>query len=193
MNTPNLGPEGIPTPPPNPHDAPHRVAPPVYDLTVFATALADVVTSAGGWLFDRVRAGWRVSAVITDLRADRALRILGIHSVGIDTYFETQQTDDCGAALAISTTALKDARVLGHARSALTQHAELTLWGTTATAALERRLGPVTYRLSKTARVYKARAIAALPHTVEQQSQLETFRSCGLWYPPDSSDLVPVA
>lgn len=35
-----------------------------YRLDVIATDVADVVRSAGGWLYDRVGAGWEVNVLV---------------------------------------------------------------------------------------------------------------------------------
>ncbi|HWE91683.1 MAG TPA: hypothetical protein VG317_19635, partial [Pseudonocardiaceae bacterium] len=37
-----------------------------YRLDVVAVSAADVVQSAGGWLYDRVMAGWEVTALLPD-------------------------------------------------------------------------------------------------------------------------------
>jgi hypothetical protein len=48
-----------------------------YHLTVLAADLADLVEGAGGYVFDRARAGWDVSVRIPACRDLRPLVILG--------------------------------------------------------------------------------------------------------------------
>lgn len=56
-----------------------------YDLTVLATDTADIVAGAGGWLFDRVRAGWKVGALIGASSDARPLDILGVRTHPVDS------------------------------------------------------------------------------------------------------------
>ena len=52
-----------------------------YRLDVVASSAADVVGSIGGWLYDRVRAGWDVNVLLAQECDDRPLQILGMHAV----------------------------------------------------------------------------------------------------------------
>src|ERR1700721_2329176 len=45
---------------------------------VFASSPADVVDCVGGWLYDRVRAGWEVNVLLPQRCDSRPLQILGI-------------------------------------------------------------------------------------------------------------------
>src|SRR6516225_6432663 len=49
-----------------------------YRLDVVAVSAADVVASAGGWLYDRVMAGWEVTVLLPHGCDTRSLRILGV-------------------------------------------------------------------------------------------------------------------
>ncbi len=49
-----------------------------YRLDVVATSAVDVVQSAGGWLYDRVMAGWEVTVLLPRGCDTRSLRILGV-------------------------------------------------------------------------------------------------------------------
>ena len=53
-----------------------------YRLDVIAANAVDVVGSAGGWLYDRVMAGWEVTVLLPDSRDTRSLRILGVADLG---------------------------------------------------------------------------------------------------------------
>ena len=55
-----------------------------YRLDVVATSAADVVGSIGGWLCDRVRAGWDVNVLLAQECDHRPLEILGMHAVDLD-------------------------------------------------------------------------------------------------------------
>ena len=54
-----------------------------YRLDVVAASAVDVVQSAGGWLYDRMMAGWEVTVLLPDGFDTRPLRILGIRALDI--------------------------------------------------------------------------------------------------------------
>src|SRR5258708_9209265 len=56
-----------------------------YQLNVIAASVADVVESAGGWLFDRRMAGWEGNSLLSGQDDTRALRLLGATTVDIRT------------------------------------------------------------------------------------------------------------
>ena len=160
-----------------------------YDLIVVAADVADVVRGAGGWLYDRVRAGWKVDVVIPGGSDARPLDILGVRAVEAGRAARELPTDP--AALAVSARAFGiDADLRTHLTRALRQGvAEVTMWGEGSAAGAG--AAPVQFRLSPAARAFKAHALAAagLPERVETTEQ---FRSCALWYPTDGPDLVAV-
>ncbi|HWF27336.1 MAG TPA: hypothetical protein VG327_02980, partial [Mycobacterium sp.] len=51
-----------------------------YRLDVVAASTVDVVQSAGGWLYDRVMAGWEVTVLLPHSCDSRSLRILGVRT-----------------------------------------------------------------------------------------------------------------
>ena len=51
-----------------------------YRLDVVAANPVDVVQSAGGWLYDRMMAGWEVTVLLPDGFDTRPLRILGVRT-----------------------------------------------------------------------------------------------------------------
>lgn len=113
---------------------------PNYQLDVIGLDVADVVCSAGGWLCDRVLAGWDVRVTLTDDGDPRPLRILGL---------------GCGerrsepVALAVAGTLSGHALRLGHA--------EVTVWGADRLTGLQ----PVRHVVSAAARAFKAHALVA--------------------------------
>ena len=58
-----------------------------YQLDVVGAHVADVVDSAGGWLFDRVMAGWDVRVAVANPGDLAALQILGVQTVGLGAVF----------------------------------------------------------------------------------------------------------
>ncbi|MGW0158226.1 hypothetical protein ACWDUN_02790 [Mycobacterium sp. NPDC003323] len=162
-----------------------------YDLTVVATDVADVVRGAGGWLYDRVRAGWKVSVVVPGSCDGRPLDILGVRSVAAGRRAAELPSEP--AALAVSARAFgADADLRGHVTQALERGwAEVTMWGDDALAAPGYSVENVQFRLSPAARAFKAHALAAagLPGVV---APTEQFLSCALWYPADGPDLTAV-
>ena len=57
-----------------------------YRLDVVAASAADVVSSIGGWLYDRARAGWDVHVLLAEHCDHRPLRILGMQAVELDPH-----------------------------------------------------------------------------------------------------------
>src|ERR1700739_2914666 len=53
-----------------------------YRLDVVAASAADVVQSAGGWLYDRAMAGWEVAVLLPHGGDTRSLRVLGGRGLG---------------------------------------------------------------------------------------------------------------
>jgi hypothetical protein len=62
-----------------------------YQLDVTASDVADLVRSAGGWLFDRSMAGWDVNVVVTGGCDSLPLQILGVN-------VESREEDDDATA-----------------------------------------------------------------------------------------------
>lgn len=162
-----------------------------YDLTVVAGDAGDVVGGAGGWLFDRVRAGWKVSVVIPASCDVRPLEILGVN-----TYFAGRDANDLApepAALAVSARLFgSDTALRRHVSAALKRGtAEVTMWGDCAAADVGFSVDRMQYRLSPAARAFKAQALAAAGLTAAV-APVEQFHSCALWYPADGTDLTVV-
>ncbi|MCV7154726.1 hypothetical protein [Mycolicibacterium pyrenivorans] len=162
-----------------------------YDVTVIAADVGGVVAAAGGWLCDRVRAGWQVTVLVPRGCDTRALTILGVRSGVWESGADTLRLIST-AALAI------DARVLHHddaPRRELLRKVdgggiEITVWGESGLFAADRRFGRVRHRLSAAARAYKQQALSCCGAACEQV--VEEFVSSALWYPPDGTDLAPI-
>lgn len=165
-----------------------------YDLAVIAADVDSVVRAAGGWLCDRVRAGWRVSVLTDsgDWRDVGPLTILGLSTApaeAVTTVLRRQRP----AALAV------DARLVagdGPIRREVLRavdgaRTEVNVWGESSLFASDRRFTRVNHRLSSAARAFKNRALLVGGRSVPDLS-IEEFHSATLWYPPDGTDLAPV-
>ncbi|MCV7445452.1 hypothetical protein AWB91_21480 [Mycobacterium paraense] len=131
-----------------------------YRLDVVAASTADVVASAGGWLYDRVMAGWEVTVLLPHGCDTRALRILGVRPVDAD-----ERPDPAGAAshsLAVSAEAFSaDARVREQVLEAMGDRlTELALWGDGWPLAVDRAMTRTQHVLSMAARRFKGYALA---------------------------------
>jgi hypothetical protein len=73
-----------------------------YRLDVVGASPVDVVCSAGGWLYDRARAGWQVNVLLPRYGDTRALRILGVHVCELDAQVWPASTECATRGLAVS-------------------------------------------------------------------------------------------
>ncbi len=104
-----------------------------YRLDVIASSVADVILSAGGWLFDRAKFGWDVNLLIAEPSDVRSLHILGIRAVPFDRACHSVTEWAPTPALAVAAQVLKtDERVREIVVTALERGlGEVTLWGDT--------------------------------------------------------------
>jgi hypothetical protein len=139
-----------------------------------------------------VRAGWDVSVYVAEGSDTRPLAILGVTTHSVGSVVEALR-EASPVALAMDVTTLVADSALGAlVRSAVDRgSAEVTLWGDDTAASLESRVARVQHRLSAAALAYKAQALLAGARSTDDLSGTEEFRSCALWYPPESSDLTP--
>jgi hypothetical protein len=169
-----------------------------YDLTVVAADVAGVVDAAGGWLCDRVRAGWRVTVRVPAAAATgpaaRALTILGVQAESMEAGVDALGGQP-PAALAFDANAFRaDGRLRRDVLRAVDEAcAEVTVWGGSALFASDRRFRRVRHDLSAAARAFKALALLELSGGRAASAPVaEEFVSAALWYPTDGSDLVTV-
>jgi hypothetical protein len=166
---------------------PHR-------LTVLAPTAVDVVAFAGGWLFDRVAAGWNVSVFLVEHSAEQSLRILGADNVDLCTAGMCAQQVRVGGAVALSTELVSDGhpfrpsllRAFGARRTAV------TLWGNSFPAELSCGADPLTYQLSTAAQAFKAHALVAAGAPREMARPTELFRR-GIAHPTAVESVLPLA
>lgn len=167
-----------------------------YRLDVVANDVAEVVQFAGGWLVDRVMAGWDVTVLMSGDDDLRPLEILGVRIQDLESALEdwTDRPHPQTVAVAADLFAT-DERVRRGVLGALEQGmTEVTLWGDRWPDELNAAVGSVHHELSAAARAFKAQALAATPGLSGMPVEsAETFR-CGLAALPSvAADLTPAS
>ena len=134
-----------------------------YRLDVVAASTADVVQSAGGWLYDRVMAGWEVTVLLPHSCDSRSLRILGVRTSELDAEFDLMGTGSTSRSLAVSAEAFTaDARVRDKVLESLDNGlTEVALWGDGFPLGVNRAMTRAQHVLSAAARTFKGYALAA--------------------------------
>jgi hypothetical protein len=164
-----------------------------YELVVIASDVADVVRSAGGWMCDRVRAGWRVTVLIPGDSDIRPLQILGVRALPFENEYQAVRTSSLAAFAVASEVIERDERVRRDIQSALMRgRAEVTFWGQPSPYDLDCRMSQARHRLSGVARAFKAQALIATSPAYPVVGPTEEFRSAAMWYPPNGTDLAPI-
>ncbi|WP_433520307.1 hypothetical protein ACQPZ2_22830 [Nocardia pseudovaccinii] len=149
-----------------------------YRLCVLAPSTVDVIRYAGGWLCDRVLAGWEVTVLVSDSEDVRPLRILGADAFDLVTALSARVGSPVPQAVAVAGELLEsDARVreglfevLGRGRT------EITLWGN-CPAAIDSQLRVVRHEVSNAARTFKVQALRAAAQSADLADTSELFRS----------------
>jgi hypothetical protein len=163
-----------------------------FELTVIPVDVDDAVRSAGGWLCDRVRAGWKVNMFVDEAADIRPLEILGIRSFSSDDKFEALKGAPPAALAVAADVVAQDIQLLKFIDRVVEGKAiEFTLWGEYVPVGLEGRLQRVRNQMSPTAAAFKKYAVGACSITCPVDEPVEQFHSSGLWYPTDGTDLVP--
>ena len=134
-----------------------------YRLDVVAASAADVVQSAGGWLYDRVMAGWEVTVLLPHSCDSRSLRILGVRTSELDAEFDLMGTGSTSRSLAVSAEAFTaDARVRDKVLESLDNGmTEVALWGDGWPLGVNRAMTRAQHLLSVAARRFKGYALTA--------------------------------
>jgi hypothetical protein len=165
-----------------------------YRLDVVAPTVLDAVQFAGGWVYDRVMAGWDVTVLISEPDDVRPLEILGAEVLDLESVLGAWEDRPHPQTVAVAVDLFdRDSRVLQHVRNALDQGAtEVTLWGERLPTELDHTVDSVQHHLSAAARAFKARALAAAndPGAVAV-GNIETFR-CGMMASV-AADLIPAS
>jgi hypothetical protein len=134
-----------------------------YRLDVIAANPVDVVQSAGGWLYDRVMAGWEVRVLLPESGDTRPLRILGVVVVDAASEFLATAMGSTSQTLAVSAQAFTvDARLRDKVLESLDNPlTEVALWGDGWPLGVNRGLSTAQHLLSAAARRFKGAALAA--------------------------------
>jgi hypothetical protein len=132
-----------------------------YRLQVVAASAVDVVQSAGGWLYDRVMAGWEVTALLPHGGDTRPLRILGVTVTDLQSGFGGTAAASQGLAVSAEAFAA-DARVREWVLTCLDDRlTEVALWGEGWPLGVNRATAEAQHLLSAAARRFKGYALAA--------------------------------
>jgi hypothetical protein len=151
-----------------------------HDMTVIASSVTDVVSSVGGWLFDRRMGGWHVNVLVSDRYGERALRILGANALDLDGGLAEMADDpDRAATLVVAADVYAvDERVRRFVAKSDRLQAEVALWGDT--GAVGEPVSAVSYRLSSAARMFKAQALLAAGRPADAVAATEALFRCGV-------------
>ena len=166
-----------------------------YRLDVVAPTVLDAVRFAGGWIYDRVMAGWDVTVLIGRRRRAAAARSSASRGADLESVLASWEDRPHPQTVAVAADLFaSDARVRRGVLGALEQGAtEVTLWGERLPAELDGSVGSVQHQLSAAARAFKAQALAAADRTPAPSAATETFR-CGMMATPSvAADLIPAS
>ena len=166
-----------------------------YRLDIVAPTVAEAVQHAGGWMFDRVMAGWDVNVLLAEPGDTRPLSILGAQTMDFESVLAAGDDQPHPQALAVAAGLVDtDARVREGVLRALDYGmTEVAMWGDARPAEFDRNVDSVEHRLSSAARVFKAQALAAAAVGDIAVGPTETFRSGAMSCPPIGADLVPAS
>lgn len=149
-----------------------------HRLDVLASSVADVISSAGGWLADRALAGWDVNVFVPNSADGAALRILGVNTRVFSEFVAKKRDLHRPTALAVSASALRDdarvrARLAAECKRGI---AEITIWGDAGSADVDVNLQAVQHIPSVAAHAFKTHALrAAAPGSAA--AAVEVFHS----------------
>jgi hypothetical protein len=182
--------------PPRHSDGPLRATRPGplrFTLNVVAISVADVVASAGGWLFDRRSAGWDVNVLVTEVADTRPLQILGVDVIDgqDDLSSALAPMTATGLAIALERYSIDDDLRMGVLNAARSGVTEVAMWGDGAPTDVGDRVDSVVYRMSRAAEMFKGHALAAAGLRDRQTGQIERLYRFGLR--PTESDLNIIA
>jgi hypothetical protein len=158
---------------------------------VVASCPVEAVRFTGGWVFDRVMAGWEAIACLADGSDPRPLRILGAHTVDLAAALPSAGGGPQPHILAVEAGLfVLDPRVRQAVRNVLHEGVvEVQFWGDSWPADLD-GYPSMQHRLSVAARAFKAHALAAAAAPADPVAVTETFRSAEPPRVRPPSDLV---
>jgi hypothetical protein len=132
-------------------------------LTAIAPSTAEVVRSAGGWLFDQVMAGWDVTVLTADHGDSRPLEILGARVRDLEAILALPLVGGCLQAVAVRADLYEsDERVRRMVLRAVGEgQADIRFWGDFRHEEPGAGADRLSHRLSFAAQAFKAQALAA--------------------------------
>jgi hypothetical protein len=160
-----------------------------YQLMVAAQSAATVVDLAGGWIFDRVMAGWDVTVLVADPADPLPARILGAEVAGLADIAALRRGP---APQALAVAALDDVPAEIHAwmlDCLGSGQQEITVWGAACPADVLAGTEAAQYLPSIAARAFKARARAAANLPPTGYPDVESYRTAGK---PEPAVVEPV-
>jgi hypothetical protein len=142
----------------------HAGRPIKYQLNVVGSTVADVVASAGGWVFDRAMAGWEVNVLVAEPDVARPVEILGARCFELDSALRSMRNGPHPHALAVATDVFDgDERVRQAVFTALRRGStEISFWGPDSPVSIDRTVCLVEHPLTAAAKAFKAQALAAV-------------------------------
>ena len=130
-----------------------------YQLDVVATDVVDAVGSAGGWLFDRAREGWEVTAFVPENCDPRPLHILGVKTLSLDYWIFGGNRQPRALAVAADVVA-GNSRVRTAVFAAVESGAtQVSVWGSKRSCSLAQRIDDGHHQLSAAAKAFKSQAM----------------------------------
>jgi hypothetical protein len=157
-----------------------------YRIDVFAADVTDVVTCAGGWLYDQSARGWRVTAAVADSTDPRPLRILGVHVVDLASALPPAEPSGC--VLGVGSEDLESDREIRRLvlRNLRKTPIKVLWWGSRPPPDLGFLHRRAQYVLSPAACAFKQQAIHAAGGTSVAEAATEEFW-CGLTPDPEAA------
>lgn len=149
-------------------------------LVIVAPDAAETAGFVGGWLVDRVLAGWEATVLRADDDDPLPLRILGARPASLEPVLRSSVLRCRPHAVAVHAGLYdRDPRVRRVVEEALgAGTAEVTLWGGPRLVDPD-AAGALPHRPSRAARVFKARALAAAAAPLERAGAVEVFHRAG--------------
>lgn len=161
-----------------------------YRMVVVCDDVADVVDSAGGWLFDRGMAGCQLTVLLNGQTDDRALRILGAQTIDLHSALVSEVSSGRPETLVVAANLFRrDARVRRRVLETIGDGlTRVMMWGDIRSTEFDGLVTPVEHRLSTAARAFKKAALAAAGVCPASAGQVEMFRGVDLRaYRPEQS------
>ncbi|TVX99339.1 hypothetical protein FPV58_18935 [Mycolicibacterium porcinum] len=152
-------------------------------MYVTTDEVGELVTSAGGWICDRIRTGWDVTVSVEEPCDVRPLHILGVTAVVVGQPFDSVSRPEEIAAVAFPSRTFDQneplrAEVVGVLDRGA---AEVTTWGSVPSE-IDGRVRRHQYQLSDVARAFKTYAVAAAWLPAESVGATEALYTSRLAY-----------